>query len=109
MTTSVTSIKKQLAQMNNVIEKLTRIVEEKDVQIITLMSRLESQHDREVNPNPRKNHHDEEFGDEEALHIDKAEGKQKQKSEATSISSLSIQQLQDLITNTIRAQYRDFL
>ncbi|KAM0998209.1 hypothetical protein ACFX2C_008007 [Malus domestica] len=38
MTISVTSIEEQLAQMNEAIARLTRIVEEKDLQIVALVS-----------------------------------------------------------------------
>ncbi|KAM1750980.1 hypothetical protein FF1_009105 [Malus domestica] len=43
MTIGVTSIKEQLAQMNEAIARLTRIVEEKDLQIAALVSQLEPQ------------------------------------------------------------------
>ncbi|KAM2920038.1 hypothetical protein COP2_041937 [Malus domestica] len=91
--------------MNEAIVKLTKTVEEKDMQIVTLMSRLEWQHDREADSDPKKNQHDEESGEEEAYHIDKARWKQKPESGAILMGSFSIQQLQDIITNTIKAQY----
>ncbi|KAM1695791.1 hypothetical protein ACFXTI_029825 [Malus domestica] len=50
MTIGITSIEQQLAQMNEAIARLTQIVEEKDLQITALVSRLEPQ-DGE-NPNP---------------------------------------------------------
>ncbi|KAM1738822.1 hypothetical protein ACFX11_014605 [Malus domestica] len=40
ITISVTSIEEQLAQMNEAIARLTRIVDEKDLQIAALVSRL---------------------------------------------------------------------
>lgn len=43
MTTSATSIKEQLTQMNEAIAKLTRTLNENDMQITMLMSRLELQ------------------------------------------------------------------
>ncbi|KAM2008633.1 hypothetical protein EV1_003243 [Malus domestica] len=43
MTIGVTSVEEQLAQMNEVIARLTQIVEEKDLQIAALVSRLEPQ------------------------------------------------------------------
>ncbi|KAM1089373.1 hypothetical protein ACFX19_017358 [Malus domestica] len=46
MTIDVTSIEEKLAQMNEAITRLTRIVEEKDLQITALVSRLEP-HDSE--------------------------------------------------------------
>ncbi|KAM2783192.1 hypothetical protein COP1_012704 [Malus domestica] len=50
MTIGATSIDEQLAQMNEAIARLTQIMEEKDFQIVALVSRLEPQ-DGE-NPNP---------------------------------------------------------
>ncbi|KAM1738980.1 hypothetical protein ACFX11_014747 [Malus domestica] len=50
MTIGVTTIEEQLAQMNEAIARLTQIVEEKYLQIATLVSRLKPQ-DGE-NPNP---------------------------------------------------------
>lgn len=69
MTIGATSIEEQLAQMNEAIAKLTRTIEEKDMLIATLMSWLESQHDEEVNPDLKKNQHDEESGKKEARHV----------------------------------------
>ncbi|KAM1929825.1 hypothetical protein ACFX13_031332 [Malus domestica] len=43
MTTGATSIDEQLAQMNEAIARLTRTVEEKDLQIAALVNRLEAQ------------------------------------------------------------------
>ena len=48
MTTGATSIEEQLAQMNEAIAKLTRTVEEKDLQIAALANQLEAQHDVKV-------------------------------------------------------------
>ncbi|RXH98020.1 hypothetical protein DVH24_010345 [Malus domestica] len=42
MTTGATSIDEQLAQMNEAIARLTRTVEEKDLQITALVNRLEA-------------------------------------------------------------------
>ena len=50
MTIGVTSIEEQLAQMNEAIARLTQIVEEKDLQIAALVSRLEPQDGK--NPDP---------------------------------------------------------
>ncbi|KAM1680767.1 hypothetical protein ACFX2K_038407 [Malus domestica] len=48
MTTSVTSIEEQLAQMNEAIAMLTMTMEENDLQIATFVNRLEAQHDEKV-------------------------------------------------------------
>ncbi|KAM2449006.1 hypothetical protein PS1_019145 [Malus domestica] len=45
MTIGATSIDEQLAHMNEVIARLTRIVEEKDSQIAALVNQLEAQQD----------------------------------------------------------------
>ncbi|KAM1019339.1 hypothetical protein ACFX13_041426 [Malus domestica] len=92
MTIEATSIDEQLAQMNEVIARLTRTVEEKDLQIAALVSRLEPQ-DGE-NPNP-----------EDEPTVERIDAKPEPDQAAALIGSLSIQQLQEMITNTIKAQY----
>lgn len=68
--------------MNETITKLTRTIEENDMQIANLTNKLELQHDKEVNLDPKKNQHDEETSENEALRDDKA----------LSMSSIFIQQ-----------------
>ena len=92
MTIGVPSIEEQLAQMNEAIARLTRTVEEKDLQIAALVSRLEPQ-DGE-NPNP-----------EDEPQVEKNDAKPEPDQAAALMGSLSIQQLQEMITNTIKAQY----
>lgn len=82
----------KLAQMNEAIAKLTRTVEEKDMQIATLMNKLELQHDKKVDLDPKKNQHDEETSEDEAF----CDGK------ASSMGFIFIQQFQDMMANTIR-------
>lgn len=81
--------------MNKAIAKLTRTIEEKDMQIATLMNKLELQHDKEVDPDPKKNQHDQEASENESFRDDKA----------SSIGSIFIQQFQDMMANIIGAQY----
>ncbi|KAM2756859.1 hypothetical protein PS2_018663 [Malus domestica] len=50
MTTGVTLIEEQLAQMSEAIARLTRTVEENDLQIVTLINCLEAQHDNNADP-----------------------------------------------------------
>ncbi|KAM1420100.1 hypothetical protein ACFX2I_002498 [Malus domestica] len=50
MTIGVTSIKEQLAQMNEAIARLTQIVEEKDLQIAALVNQLDAKPDVKVEP-----------------------------------------------------------
>ncbi|KAM1526071.1 hypothetical protein ACFX10_010455 [Malus domestica] len=92
MTIGATSIDEQLAQMNEAIARLTRTVEEKDLQIAALVSRLEPQDDE--NPNP-----------EDEPQVEKNDAKPEPDQAAALMGSLSIQQLQEMITNTIKAQY----
>ncbi|KAM1815644.1 hypothetical protein ACFX12_000135 [Malus domestica] len=92
MTIGVTSIKEQLAQMNEAIARLTQTVEEKDLQIAALVSRLEP-HDSE-NPNP-----------EDEPTVERIDVKPEPDQEAALMGSLSIQQLQEMIASTVKAQY----
>ncbi|KAM2698306.1 hypothetical protein EV1_037327 [Malus domestica] len=92
MTIGVTSIEEQLAQMNEAIARLTRIVEEKDLQIVALVSRLEPQDGD--NPNP-----------EDEPTVERIDVKLEPDQAAALMGSLFIQQLQEMITNTIKAQY----
>ncbi|KAM1396457.1 hypothetical protein ACFX2I_014150 [Malus domestica] len=92
MTIGATSIDEQLAQMNEAIARLTRTVEEKDLQIAALVNRLEPQDDE--NPNP-----------EDEPQVEKNDAKPEPDQTAALMGSLSIQQLQKMITNTIKAQY----
>ncbi|KAM1170332.1 hypothetical protein ACFX2G_021219 [Malus domestica] len=96
MTIGVTSVEEQLAQMNEAIARLTRTVEEKDLQIAALVSRLEPQDDE--NPNP-----------EDEPQVEKNDAKPEPDQTAALMGSLSIQQLQEMITNTIKAQYEGSL
>ncbi|XP_070662809.1 uncharacterized protein [Malus domestica] len=103
MTIDVTSIEEQLAQMNEAIARLTRIVEEKDLQITALISRPEPQ-DCE-NPDPEDDLLKRGAGEEEEPPVEKVDVKPEPDQAAALIGSLSIQQLQEMITNTIKAQY----
>ncbi|KAB2609063.1 hypothetical protein D8674_012231 [Pyrus ussuriensis x Pyrus communis] len=51
MTIGVTSVEEQLAQMSEAIAKLTRTVEEKDLQIAALINQLDMRLDMKVDPN----------------------------------------------------------
>ncbi|KAM1795766.1 hypothetical protein ACFX11_036073 [Malus domestica] len=70
--------------------RLTHIVEEKDLQIAALVSRLEPQDG--VNPNP-----------EDEPTVERIDVKPEPDQVAALIGSISIQQLQEMITNTIKA------
>ncbi|KAM1169764.1 hypothetical protein ACFX15_030827 [Malus domestica] len=92
MTIGATSIDEQLAQMNEAIARLTRTVEEKDLQIAALISRLEPQDGN--NPNP-----------EEEPPVENIDVKPEPDQATALMGSLSIQQLQEMIASTVKAQY----
>ncbi|KAM1728409.1 hypothetical protein ACFX12_018912 [Malus domestica] len=103
MTIGATSIDEQLAQMNEAIARLTRTVEEKDLQIAALVNRLEAQDGDKPDPedDPLKGG----AGGDEEPPVMKIDGKPEPDQAAALMGSLSIQQLQEMITNTIKAQY----
>ncbi|KAL6142248.1 hypothetical protein ACLB2K_060531 [Fragaria x ananassa] len=85
----------QIAQLTEAVKKLQKTIEEKDVEIASLMEKLEVHHDNDSENN---------------LHGDKKDmsggSSSEQKEESNSIlPSLSVQQLQDMIAKTIKAQY----
>ncbi|KAM2538544.1 hypothetical protein TB2_023979 [Malus domestica] len=103
MTTGATSIDKQLAHMNEAIARLTRTVEDKDLQITALVNQLDVKPDVKVEQgdNPVKKENDE----DEEPHAEKVEDKLKLDQSASLMGSLSIQQLQEMIASIINAQY----
>ncbi|KAM2685923.1 hypothetical protein EV2_008878 [Malus domestica] len=103
MVTGATLIEEHLAQMNEAIVKLIRTVEDKDLQIAALVNQLDAKPDEKVRQgdNLVKKENDE---DEEPL-VENVKEKPKPDQAATLIGSFSIQQLQEMIANTIKAQY----
>ncbi|KAM2454545.1 hypothetical protein PS1_014646 [Malus domestica] len=91
MTTGVTSIEEQLAQISEAIARLTRTVEEKDLQKATLVNRLEAQHNEKADPNvdPLKK----EINEEDELLVEKVEEKLDVDRATMLMGSLFIQQL----------------
>ncbi|KAM0975184.1 hypothetical protein ACFX13_018536 [Malus domestica] len=89
MTIGVTSVEEQLAQMNEAIARLTQIVEEKDLQIAALISRLEP-HDGE-NSDPEDDSLKREAGEEDEPSVEKIDVKPKPDQAAALMGSLSIQ------------------
>ncbi|KAM1728975.1 hypothetical protein ACFX12_019426 [Malus domestica] len=73
MTAGATSIEEQLAQMSEAIARLTRTVEENDLQIATLINRLEVQHDDKADP--KVDPSNEETNKKEEPLVEKAEEK----------------------------------
>ncbi|KAL6191526.1 hypothetical protein ACLB2K_037916 [Fragaria x ananassa] len=86
MVTDASTIEEQIANLMGAAEKLTKTVEEKDTQIAELYSRLESQ-------------------EEEKKHKVGESSKNNDEDDDGLLGSMSFQQLQDIITNSIRAQY----
>ncbi|KAM2933574.1 hypothetical protein FF1_041506 [Malus domestica] len=101
MTIRATSIDEQLTQMNEAIARLTRTVEEKDLQIAALVNRLEAQDGDKPDPedDPLKGG----AGGDEEPPVKKIDGKPEPDQAAALMGSLSIQQLQEMITNIIKA------
>ncbi|KAM1438678.1 hypothetical protein FF2_012118 [Malus domestica] len=89
--------------MNEAIARLTRIVEEKDFQIAALVSRLEPQ-DGE-NPNPKDDPLKRGDGEEDEPPVENIDVKPEPDQAAALMGSFSIQQLQEMIASTIKAQY----
>ena len=98
--------------MARVILKLTKIVNKKYLQITSLMNKVEALTQNTIESSPRLIHHSKvaslsnapkvmSLGD--APHMSKMVQVEKQTVESTSMASLSVQQFQDMITNTIRA------
>ncbi|KAB2595807.1 hypothetical protein D8674_031257 [Pyrus ussuriensis x Pyrus communis] len=104
MTIGVTSIEKQLAQISEVIARLPRTTKEKDLQITALINRLEAQDDEKVDRDPKVDPLNRKVNEEEKSLVEKVEEKPDQAT--TLIGYLSIQHIQDMITNTVRTQVR---
>ncbi|KAL0345814.1 UNVERIFIED_CONTAM: hypothetical protein Sradi_4412700 [Sesamum radiatum] len=108
MVTEATTIEEQVAQIAQAIVDLQNIVEDKDLQITQLMNKLEPTNAGESS----HNHSSASKHDEKEKRADKEpqmqESAQKSSHSATSIAALSVQQLQEMIANTIKAQYGGF-
>lgn len=97
MMTNTSTMEEKMAEMEQRVVLLTKALEDKDLQIATLMNKLEAQDLGESS-------HGHKF-----TSAKDDEGKETQdtpqQEQSTSVASLSVQQLQDMIMNTIRAQY----
>ncbi|KAM1359723.1 hypothetical protein ACFX2F_046659 [Malus domestica] len=91
--------------MNEAIRKLTRTMDEKDLQIAALANQLEAQQD--VNVNLKVDPLKKGANEEEEPPVEKVNEKLKLDQATTLMGSLSIQQLQEMITNTIKVQYKE--
>ncbi|KAL4625463.1 hypothetical protein ACB092_05G028000 [Castanea dentata] len=106
MMTNTSTMEENMAEMEQRFTLLTKALKDKDVQIATLMNKLEIQDSGESNLDLE---HPPGFTLKgENVRGDKGKGGEdtSQHGHSTSMASISVQQLQDMITNTIRAQYR---
>ena len=93
-----TDMDEKFSMMEKTIEALKKSIDDKNLQITHLMSKL-------VLYNSKESHHN--LKTQEEFDIDsltKSVDSQSKKQSA-SVATLTIQQLQDMITNTIQAQY----
>ncbi|KAK4566285.1 hypothetical protein RGQ29_002502 [Quercus rubra] len=105
MMTNTSTMEEKMAEMEQRVTLLTKALEEKDVKIATLMNKLEVQDSGESSLGLE---HPPGFTLKgEIARGDKGKGGEgtSQHGHSTSMASISVQQLQDMITNTIRAQY----
>ena len=97
MMTNTSIMEEKMAEMKQRVILLTKALEDKGPQIATLMNKLEVQ----------------DLGESSHCHkftsVKDDEGRETENTprqeQSTSVASLSIQQLQDMITTTIQAQY----
>ena len=101
MMTNTSTKEEKMAEMEQNVVLLTKAFEDKDLQIAILMNKLEMQDLGESSHGPKFP-----FG---FTFTKDDKGKENQdipwREQSTSITSLSVYQLQDMITNTIQAQY----
>ena len=103
MTTDTISVEEQLAKMARAIAKLTKTVEENDMQIAYFINKVKTQVQNMGKSSQGLNHLS-----NIASPLDNAPHTytmqiERQTAEFASMASLSVQQLQDMIINTIKA------
>ena len=92
--------------MARTIAKLTKTVEEKDMQIVSFINKVEAQVQNTGESSHGLNHLPNVASPlDHASHTYRTMQVERQTSEFASVVLLSVQQLQDIITNTVRAQY----
>ncbi|XP_012838511.1 PREDICTED: uncharacterized protein LOC105959033 [Erythranthe guttata] len=105
MVVDATSVDEQLAHLAQAVANLQKIVEDKDMKIAQLMDKLEQSEVGEFSPK----HESYPLRDEKAKQVEEAHPKPDFVQGAThssmSVATLSVQQLQEMIANTIKAQY----
>ena len=97
MITNTSTLEEKIAKMEQRVVLLIKALEDKDVQIATLMNKLEVQDLGESS----HGHKFTSTKDDEGREIENTPRRE----QSTLVASLSVNQLQDMITNTIRAQY----
>ena len=105
MMTDTSTTKEKMVEMEQRVTLLTKALEEKDVKIATLTNKLELP---DLGESSLGHEHPPNFTLKgESTRVDKGKGGEgtSQHGHSTSMASISVQQLQDMITNTIRAQY----
>ena len=106
MTIDTTSVEERLAKMACAIAKLTKMVEEKDMQIVFLINKVEAQVQNTGESSQELNYLSNVASSlNDVPHASRIVQVERQTMEFASIASLFVQQLQDMIANTIRAQY----
>ena len=106
MTTGTTTVEEQLADMARAIAKLTKTVKEKDMQIVSLINKVEAQVQNTGKSSQGLNHLLNVASPlDDVPHTYRIMQVKRQMTESVLVASLSVQQIQDMITNTIRAQY----
>ncbi|KAI5335601.1 hypothetical protein L3X38_025734 [Prunus dulcis] len=95
MVTGAMSIEEQLAHMSEAVTKLTKMVDEKDVQIASLINKWETHQDKEPSQDVHKkeSHHEAESSEKGLGHETESGDKSHGKGNTASVGSLSIQQL----------------
>ncbi|XP_012837904.1 PREDICTED: uncharacterized protein LOC105958447 [Erythranthe guttata] len=105
MVVDATSVDEQLAHLAQTLANLQKNVEDKDMNIAQLMDKLEQSEVGEFSPK----HESYPLRDEKAKRVEEAQPKPDFVQGAThssmSVATLSVQQLQEMIANTIKAQY----
>ena len=104
MTTDTASVEEQWVEMARAITKLTKTIKKKDMQIASLINKVEVQVQNTGESSQRLNYLPNVASSlNGAPHVSRTMQVGRQTMESTSVASLSIQQLQDMITNTIKS------
>ncbi|OMO59013.1 Retrotransposon gag protein [Corchorus capsularis] len=108
MTTSATTLEEKLAAMEKDMADLIKAVEEKDAEIARLKSQIErpqpNDNSKDYQLHPLENESDDVIVVEKN-NIQEVKDPIVIVTSAASVGALSVQQLQEMITNTIKAQY----